>query len=131
MCTGSAKPPTCTGTLDCQGSADCHASCQGSAQASAACTSTAVLQVEGDAKLYAAINGHINDVKDAFALTLALKDPIVALAGRTVDTFKAVGDIGVQGGACLVSSISVAAQASVSINVSVQASASVQGKASS
>ena len=41
------------------------------------------------------------------------------------------GDIGVSGGACLASSLAVAAQASVSINVSVQASANVQGEASS
>ena len=129
-CMGAVKPPTCTGKLDCQGSADCHASCQGSAQADAACTSTAVLQVEGDAKLYSAINTHLGDLKEAFALTIALKDPIIDLAGRTQATFSALGDIGVQGGACLASSLAVAAEASVSINVSVQASASVQGKAS-
>ncbi len=124
------KPPTCTGHLDCDASADCHASCQASASAKANCTSSATLVVKGDADLHAAIKAHLDDVKEAFALTYALKDPIADLAGKTVDTFRAVGDIGVQGGACFASSLSVAAQASVSINVSVQASASVQGKAS-
>jgi len=85
--------------------------------------------VEGDAKLYTAINAHLDAVKKAFALTLALKDPIVALAGRTSDTFSALGDLGVSGATCAAASLQVAAQASVSINVSVQASASVQGKA--
>lgn len=93
------------------------------------CTSTATLVVEGDAKLYSAINAHIDDIKNAFALTFALKDPVLDLAGKTAATFSAIGDIGVQGAACFASSLSLAAQASASINVSISASASVQGKA--
>jgi hypothetical protein len=81
--------------------------------------------------LYAAINAHLSDVKDAIALTVALKDPIVDLASRTTATFSALGDLGVSGAACAAASVEIAAEASVSINVSVQASASVQGKASS
>jgi len=87
--------------------------------------------VSGDAKLDAAIRAHLDDVKDAFAMTWALKDPIADLAGKSVGAFKAIGDIGVQGATCFAASLSVAAQASASINVSVQASASVQGTASS
>ena len=128
-CSAETSPPSCTGTLNCEGSADCHASCQASAKASASCTSSATLVVDGDAQLYTAINAHLGDVKAAFAQTFALKDPIADLAGKTVGTFSALGDIGVQGVSCATSSLAVAAQASVSINVSVQASASVQGKA--
>jgi hypothetical protein len=115
--------------LNCMGSADCHASCQASVQADASCHGTANLVVEGDAKLYAAMNAHIGDIEDAFAATFALKDPIAALAGKTVATFQALGDIGVSGAACIGSSLTLAAQASASINVSVSASASIQGKA--
>jgi hypothetical protein len=115
--------------LDCAGSADCHASCQSQAQASARCTATAALTVEGDAKLYAAINAHLDALKLAFAETAALKDPIAALASKTAGAFSALGDLGVSGAACAAASVQVAAEASVSINVSVQASASVQGKA--
>jgi len=85
--------------------------------------------VEGDAELYSAIQAHIGDVKSAFALTIALKDPIAELASKTAATFSALGDIGVQGAACAASSISIAAEAQASISVSVSASASVQGKA--
>lgn len=128
-CAAEVSPPTCTGKLDCAANADCHASCQGSAKADASCTATAKLDVMGDTELYAAINAHLDDLKAAIALTVALKDPIVDLAGRTGDTFSALGDIGVQGAACAAASLKVAAEASVSINVSVSASASVQGKA--
>jgi hypothetical protein len=124
------SPPACTGKLNCEGTADCQASCQASASAQAECTSSATLVVDGDAQLYKAIKAHMNDVKDAFALTLSLKDPIASVAAKTAGTFEALGDIGVQGGACVASSLALAAEASVSINVSVQASASVQGKGS-
>ena len=129
MCSAAASPPTCTGMLDCAGSADCHASCQSQAQASAQCTATAALTVEGDAKLYAAINAHLDALKLAFAETVALKDPIAALASKTAGAFSALGDLGVSGATCAAASVQVAAEASISINVSVQASASVQGKA--
>ncbi len=129
-CDAEVSPPSCTGTLSCDGAAECQASCNGSASAKASCSSSATLVVDGDADLYAAINAHIGDVKNAFALTIALKDPIANLAAKTAGTFSALGDIGVSGATCAASSIAIAAQASVSINVSVQASASVQGKAS-
>jgi len=129
MCSAEVSPPTCTGKLDCSGSADCHASCQASAQADASCQSTANLVVEGDAKLYGALNAHIDDIKAAFSATIALKDPVAAIAGKTAMTFQALGDIGAAGIACVGASVSLAAQASASINVSVSASASVQGKA--
>lgn len=128
-CDAEVSPPSCQGTLSCDGAADCQASCKGSASASASCNSSASLVVDGDADLYAAINGHIGDVKDAFALTLALEKPIANLVGKSAATFSALGDIGVSGASCAVSSAAIAAQASVSINVSVKASASVQGTA--
>ena len=87
--------------------------------------------MSGDAKLDAAIRAHLDDVKDAFAMTYALKDPIGELAKKSVGAFKAIGDIGVQGATCFAASLGVAAQASASIDVSFQASLSVQGTASS
>jgi len=115
--------------INCEGAADCQASCDASASAKASCSSSANLVVTGDADLYAAINAHIGEVKDAFALTLELKDPIIALAGKTAGAFSALGDIGTSGAACAVSSVAIAGDAYASINVSVTASASVQGKA--
>jgi hypothetical protein len=72
----------------------------------------------------------MNDVKDAFALTLSLKDPIASVGGKTKDTFEALGEIGAQGAACVAASASLALEATASISVSVNASASVQGKGS-
>jgi hypothetical protein len=128
-CGAEVSPPTCTGKLDCQASADCHASCQSSAKADASCQAEANLVVEGDAKLYGALNARLDDIKEAFALTVSLKDPIADLAGRTAATFQALGDIGVSGLACIGSSLTLAGEASASINVSVSASASIQGTA--
>jgi hypothetical protein len=129
-CEGAVKPPTCTGKLSCEGAAECQASCDASARAKASCSSSADLVVTGDgAELYAAINAHIGQVKEAFALTLELRKPIVALAGKTASTFSALGDIGVAGGACVVASAGIFAEASASIDVSFQATLSVQGKA--
>jgi len=128
-CSAEVKPPSCEGTLDCKGAAECQASCEGSATAKASCESTADLVVKGDAELYSAIQAHIGDVKSAFALTVALKDPIAKLSGKTVGTFSALGDVGVSGAACVAAAVSIAAEAQASISVSVTASASVQGKA--
>jgi hypothetical protein len=128
-CSAELEPPSCEGTLNCDGAAECQASCEGSATAKASCDSSATLVVTGDDELYGAIQAHIGDIKSAFALTVALQKPIVALAGKTAATFSALGDIGSSGAACAVSSISIAAQAQASISVSVSASASVQGKA--
>jgi hypothetical protein len=85
--------------------------------------------IEGDEQLYAAFNAHLADIGVAFNGTIALKDPIANLAGKTVDVFKAIGDIGAAGATCFASSLNVAGQASASINVSVSASATVSGKA--
>src|SRR6478736_5484667 len=126
-CKAEVSPPTCEGKLSCDGAAECQASCEGSAKASAHCESSASLVVTGDDELYGALQAHIGDIKSAFAMTYALKDPIVALAGKTVASFSALGQIGASGAACATSSIAIAAQAQASINVSVSASASVQG----
>ena len=129
-CDAEVSPPSCEGTLSCDGAAECQASCEGSASAKASCDSSATLVVTGDSELYGVLQAHIGDIKAAFAQTIALKDPIAKLAGKTTATFSALGDIGASGLACAGSSVAIAAEAQVSINVSVQASASVQGKAS-
>jgi len=127
-CDAAVSPPSCEGSLNCEGAAECQASCEGSASAKAHCESSANLVVSGDDELYGALQAHVGDIKAAFALTYALKDPIANLAGKTVATFRALGDIGASGVACATSSIAIAAQAQVSISASVSASASVQGK---
>lgn len=130
-CTGEASPPSCQGTLMCEGATDCQANCQGSASAKASCESSATVEVNGAGKeaLNGALHAHLGEIKSAFALTLALRDPIGALAVKTVKAFGAVAEIGAQGVACATSSVAIAAEASASINVSVSASASVQGTA--
>jgi hypothetical protein len=90
----------------------------------------ATVTVVGDAELQAALAAHIKDFGAAVNLTLALKDPIAEVAGKTAGAFKAVGDIGVSGAACLASSISAAVEAQASISVSVEASASVSASSS-
>lgn len=127
-CSAEVKPPSCEGTLNCEGAAECQASCKGSATAKAKCESSANLVVQGDDELYGALQAHIGDIKSAFAMTIALKDPIAELAGKTVATFSALGQIGASGVACATSSIAIAAEAQVSISASVSASASIQGK---
>ena len=129
-CKAEVAPPSCEGTLNCQGAAECQASCEGSASASAKCESSATLVVTGDDELYGVLQAHIGDIKAAFAQTVALKDPIAKLASQTADGFRALGNIGTSGGACALSSISIAAEAQAHISVSVTASASVQGQAS-
>jgi hypothetical protein len=121
------SPPTCTGELNCEGSAECHSSCQAQASAEVDCPPpSARVVVVGDAELQAALAAHIKDFGAAFNLTLALKDPIFDVAGKTVGAFEAVGDIGVSGAACMTTSLAAAAEAEASISVSVEASASVQ-----
>jgi len=127
-CKAEVAPPSCEGTLSCEGAAECQASCEGSAKAEAHCESSANLSVTGDDELYGALQAHIGDIKSAFALTYHLKDPIAELAGKTVASFSALGEIGASGAACASSSLAIAAQAQASISVSVSASASVQGK---
>jgi len=128
-CSAEVAPPTCQGTLNCEGSAECHANCEASATAKAECDSSATLTVNGDAELSGALHAHLGEIKSAFALTYALKDPIWDLAKKSTGTFSALGEIGASGAACVVSSANIAAQAKVSIDVSVTASASVQGQA--
>jgi len=129
-CSLYVEPPSCEGTLTCDGAADCQASCEGSATAKASCEPSATLVVTGDDALYGAMQAHIGDLKSVIALTFALTKPIGALANKTVAAFGAVAEIGAQGVACATSSVAIAAEASVSINVSVSASASVQGSGS-
>src|SRR5436189_280277 len=82
-----------------------------SAKASASCESSANLVVTGDDELYGVLKAHLGDIKSAFAMTIALKDPIAELAGKTVATFSALGEIGTSGLACATSSVAIAAQA--------------------
>jgi hypothetical protein len=125
-CDAEVSPPTCTGKLDCTASAECHSSCQAQASAKVDCPPPrATVVVVGDAELAAALSAHIQDFGAAVNLTLALKDPIADAAGKTVDAFKAVGEIGLSGAACLTSSLQAAVDAQASITVSVEASASV------
>jgi hypothetical protein len=86
--------------------------------------------IEGDAKLYAAFQAHLADIGVAFSDTLAIKDVVATVAGKTASTFSAIGDIGAAGAGCVATQLQVAAHASASINVSVQASATVSGSAS-
>ena len=83
------------------------------------------MTVIGDAELLAALQAHIGDWGEAVNLTLALKDPIFNVAGKTVDAFEAVGDIGLSGAGCMAASLQGAVEAKASIEVSVSASASV------
>jgi hypothetical protein len=81
--------------------------------------------VVGDAALQAALSAHIADFGEAFNLTLALREPIAEVAGKTIGAFQAIGDVGLSGAACMSSSLSAAVEAQASISVSVEASASV------
>lgn len=84
------------------------------------------MQVVGDAELQAALAAHIQDFGEALNLTIALREPIAEVAGKTAGAFEALGDIGVSGAACLSSSLAGAVEAQASISVSIEASASVQ-----
>jgi hypothetical protein len=84
--------------------------------------------ITGDDALYASYQAHLNDIGIAVNLTAAIKDPIAQLAGKTVDTFAAIGDVGVAGASCVASQATVIANVQASISVSVSASASVTGK---
>jgi hypothetical protein len=84
----------------------------------------------GDAALQAALTAHFQDFASAVNLTLALRDPIQSVAGKTIGAFEALGDVGVSGAACMASSLQSAVEAQASISVSVQASASVQASSS-
>jgi hypothetical protein len=90
----------------------------------------ATLRVTGDTALDSALRAHFKDFATAVNLTLALKDPVANVAGKTIDAFSALGDVGVSGAACMASSIDAAVKAQASISVSVQASASVQASSS-
>ena len=125
-CSAEVSPPTCTGKLDCKASAECHASCQAEASAEVDCPPPhATVQVVGDAELAAALSAHIEDFGAAVNLTIALKDPIAAVAGKTIGAFQAIGDVGASGVACMASSLQASVEAQASISVSVEASASV------
>jgi hypothetical protein len=86
--------------------------------------------VEGDVELQQALSSHISDWGRAVNLTLALHDPIVDLAGKTLGAFEAAGEVGVAGASCFAASLSAAVEAEASISVSVEASASLNAEAS-
>ena len=130
-CTGEASPPRCDGTIDCKGQAECSASCDGKAQASVSCDKpTAQVTVVGNVKLQKAIEANLSLWGEAFNLTLALKEPIATLGGKTGAAFSAIGDVGIAGAACVTSSLSVFVQAQAHISVSAQASLSLSAKSS-
>ena len=125
-CDAEVSPPVCTGKLDCKADAECNASCQSQASAKVNCPPPrATITVDGDAELLTALRAHIQEWGEAVNLTLALKDPIASVAGKTLGAFEAVGDVGLSGAACMASSLSAAAEAQASISVSVSASASI------
>jgi hypothetical protein len=125
-CSAEASPPRCTGMLNCQASAECRGSCDANASAKLDCSKPAAsVVVNGDLKLQKAIEAHLSGWAEAVNLTIALKDPATRLAAKSVDTFKAIGDIGISGATCALASVQAAGQASASITVSVNASASL------
>ena len=128
MCSAAVTPPSCTGMLNCSGSAECHGDCQAQAQASLNCSPPQVqFDVEGDASLYAAFQANLSDIGLAFNDTLALKDLIGPIANKTASTFSAIGDIGAAGATCVASELSVVGNVQASVSVSVSASATVSG----
>ena len=128
---GEVSPPVCTGDLSCEASAECHASCEAQASAKVDCPPPeATVVVSGDAELQRALRAHIGEFGSAVNLTLALRGPIGDVAGKSIDAFSALGEVGLAGAACLASSVQAAASAQVSISVSVEASASLQASSS-
>jgi hypothetical protein len=116
----------CTGELDCDASAECHGNCEAQAQARIDCPPPeATVVVEGDAELLRALQAHIEDFGTAVNLAAALSTPIADVAGRSIDAFDAVGDVGIAGAACFGTSLTAALSAQASISVSVEASASL------
>jgi hypothetical protein len=112
--------------LSCSASAECRGNCDASASAKLDCSKPAAsVSVSGDLKLQQAIEGNLAAWAEAVNLTIALKDPAAALAGKTLATFKAIGDIGLSGATCVAASLQTAASAEAHINVSVSASASL------
>jgi hypothetical protein len=131
MCSAAISKPTCTGMLNCQGSATCHGDCQAQASASLKCSPPQVsFDVEGNAQLYTSFSTHLADIGQAFSDTLALKGLITTVAGQTSSTFSAVGDIGAAGIACIGAQAQAVANVQASISVSVSASATVSGSSS-
>jgi hypothetical protein len=86
--------------------------------------------VTGDDLLLAAYTQFSDDIGTAFNQTLAIKGPITTLAGETLSSFQAIGDVGAGGAACVASTLSGAGNITASLNVSVSASASVSGSTS-
>src|SRR5262249_24901228 len=104
-CSAQVSPPTCSGTLNRMASAECHGDCQAQASATGDCSKPeATVEVVGDIKLQQALEAHMQEWGEAVNLTLALKTPIANLAGKTVDAFKALGDIGAAGATCFAGS---------------------------
>jgi hypothetical protein len=88
----------------------------------------ATVTVVGDAALQTALSAHIQDFGAAVNTTIALKDPIYALAAKSVDVFKGIGEVTAAGVTCFTASLQTAVNAKASIDVSVSASASVTTK---
>jgi hypothetical protein len=129
-CDAPVSPPTCNGMLSCMGSEECHADCQGQASASLNCAPPQVtVQILGDAALAATFQSHLVELGNAAAQTAALTGPIGSVAGKTLATFSALGNVGLSGASCLASELQVATTASVHLQVCVSAQATVSGNA--
>src|SRR6185503_9594786 len=82
-CSAAASPPRCTGMLNCQASAECRGSCNANASAKVDCSKPqASVVVVGDLKLQQAIEANLTAWAEAVNLTLSLKEPVAALAGK-------------------------------------------------
>jgi hypothetical protein len=126
MCTAQVSPPTCTGMLNCSGSAECHGDCQAQASANVNCPPPqVVVAITGDDALYASYQARLSELGNAVNLTAAIQGPIGTLAGKTVDTFSAIGDIGASGASCVAAQLQVISSVKASLSVSVTASAEV------
>ena len=87
------------------------------------------MQIIGDEALAASFQLRLVELGNAAAQTLALTAPVAAVGGRTLDTFSALGDVGLSGASCLASELQVAATASAHVQVCVSAQATVSGNA--
>ena len=107
------------------------ASCDAKASAHVSCPPPQVtIAITGDDALLAAYTQFQGDLGDAVNQTVAITTPIKTVAGDTISTFQALGDVGAGGVSCVASQATVAAHAQASISVSVSASASVSGSSS-
>jgi enoyl-[acyl-carrier-protein] reductase (NADH) len=88
------------------------------------------IAITGDAALNAAYQQFSNDIGMAINATVALSGPIKTLAGQTITTFQALGDVGAGGVSCVAAQASLVTSVQANVSVSVSASASVSGTSS-